>query len=95
MRPSYFCERKFYSVFIMNVRFFLPSQCFGVKFHVNIVFVIKFFSCRPKKNYVHGVFLCEDSIFCLPSQHFRCEGFVFLPRFGFFLPQKYFLGMNI
>ena len=30
-------ERNFYSVFTMNVGFFLPSQCFGVKFHVKNV----------------------------------------------------------
>ena len=33
--------------------------------------------------------------FLLPSQHFRCEGFVFLPRFGFFLPRNCFLGVDI
>ena len=30
-------ERNFYSDFTMNVRFFLPSQYFGVKFHVKNV----------------------------------------------------------
>ena len=30
-------ERNFYGVFTMNVLFFLPSQCFAVKFHVKNV----------------------------------------------------------